>query len=490
MFRKIIFLLIFVLIAGPASGFVHYENDVKEKLKTVVYEKRDQLSRFCDSLTQKVRQIENDERMRSFFKINNEFFQLNKKFPAPPEYAQKVDQLEASINQYYLKEYIEFYDILFVNHSGDIFYTIRKEQDYHKNIFEGDLAKTSLSENLKKGGDSGFVDFQYFFPSDEPAAFFVVPVEAQGENLGWFILQCSINKVNSLFLGYEGLGNTGEVFLVNKDQFMLTNSRFIGNSTILRQHLDAENIKAKFKEKNGFKVVRDYRGFRALSYFEVFEFLDAEWLIIAKVDEAEILTDFFAKDEKKLLPAMLASIKMNVFGSGSGECGMMNGSKVVKMDEFKKSTDGKKLSTFGLSTCTGFIASYPNNFAYLAHISPNDDIYSIGEKVYTNLVGQILKRIRNFDIYQYQRRHLKFYVVSNNVDALTNLINKLLRDDILLSQIYVIYDEGAKCNAFCYDHNRDSFCARIDKSDKSFVKTTENLQSLEYYLVENNDVHL
>jgi hypothetical protein len=80
------------------------------------------------------------------------------------------------------------------------------------------------------------------------------------------------------------------VFLVNRDRLMLTDSRFQSETSILRQHLSEQNISAKFAEGRGHKIITDYRGQRALTSFEVCPVLDKEWLLIAKIDEDEVVT--------------------------------------------------------------------------------------------------------------------------------------------------------------------------------------------------------
>ena len=110
----------------------------------------------------------------------------------------------------------------------------------------------------------------------------IEPLIENGKTLGWIVMQCSINKINSIFTNNNSLGTTGELVLVNKDHYLLTNSKFRAEPTILRQQLPHENIESKFKEGQGHKLVTDYRGKKVLSSFEVFEFLGSKWLIIAR----------------------------------------------------------------------------------------------------------------------------------------------------------------------------------------------------------------
>ncbi|MCP4575955.1 MAG: hypothetical protein GY846_06700 [Deltaproteobacteria bacterium] len=181
---------------------------------------------------------------------------------------------------------------LFIDGDGDIFHTIRRQGDYHKNIFEGELAITTLARQLTNHPDETFVDYEYYSVSDEPSAFFVEPVLKDGCLEGWFVLQCAINKINNMFTQEKGLGATGEVFLVNRHQYMLTESRFSKETSILNRHLSSENIETKFRERSGRKMVTDYRGVRAFTSFEVCHIGASEWLLIANhPDSIENITD-------------------------------------------------------------------------------------------------------------------------------------------------------------------------------------------------------
>ena len=94
----------------------------------------------------------------------------------------------------------------------------------------------------------------------------------------------------------------------------------------------------------------------------------------------------------------------------------------------------------------------PERFGYLAHISPIDRVYNKND---TNLVSQITKKIKSFDIYSFERRDVVFTVVANHLDSLRNIINLLVEDGFFLSQIRVSYNSRAKSAAIVYDYGKD-----------------------------------
>lgn len=482
-FRTCFLLLgLFLSVCSTSFGFEDYCAETFAHLDSVVEEKKAQLMSFCTRLYNKASSIKYDNVMLSFFKAKNQYYKATKYVSVPDDIRQEIEKLKSRIQSYYVSEYFAFYDLLFVNIEGDIFYTMRKDEDYHSNLFQGEMAKTHLSKMIAKNAVESFADFQYFYASREPAAFFVEPIIEDGNQLGWIILQCSINKINSLFLGYEGLGATGEVFLVNKDQFMLTESRFIGDSTVLRKHLSPENIAEKFKEKKGRKIVTDYRGFQVLSSFEVFSSFGVEWLIVAKIDEDEVLTEYFKDNQDSLLGKLVANVHVGDTVEVDDNHPSFKGAKLVDMDEYVRVAAPVNLMTYGVSTCTCFVAAYPEHVAYMAHLSPYDRVYGVfADSVYTNLTGEIMKHITRFDVYPYEKRYLKFYAVANHTDSIAGIIQTLLDNGIFLSQLYFLHEPTACKAKVAYDYVRDDIFCEWQMSEeigKERLQTSEKLQTL------------
>ena len=419
-------------------------------------EKTQQLRRLCDNIHKRAVSIRDNGVMINFFEVNNKYFKMNQNDTAPDKFKHAIKRLRKQINDYYIVNYLSFYDILFINKSGDIFYTIRKESDYHKNLFTGELAKTTLSKHLSKNPKKEvFVDFHYYAVSSKPAAFFIEPAFKNGDHLGWFVMQYAVNKINSLFAGAEQLGMTGEAFLVNKDGYLLTESNFASSSTIMKTRLDNKNIEGKFKEKWGNKIITDYRGFEVLTSFEVFDFLGIQWLVVSKVDEAQIVTEHFQQHPKyysEKIENFLSELPVNNNGTFKKR---RNKTIMVDMDEFVKAEHGELLKTIGVSSCTAFIATYPGKFGYMAHLSPYDKMYG---GYATNLLGHIIKKIKNYDIYKYERRRVRFIVVAKHFNGLKSIVDKLVNEGFLLSQINVLHHPQARCANVIFNYSENLTC--------------------------------
>jgi len=450
------FLVIIFITLGcnPAlADRTHYDWALIQ-LDFIRQEKVAQLERFMQRIHNLAQDASEDQTIISFFEMNRHYNNAKKLQNPPVSFTADVEKMRQHFNEYYIANYFIFYDILFVDMEGIVFHTLRKEMDNNINLIENKTSLGLLSEAISREPENEvFIDFYDYGPSSEPAAFFIEPVFKNNVKVGWIILQCPINKLNSIFSATDDLGQTGETFLVNKQGLMLTESYFKGQSTILKERLDDRNIKVKFQEKKGHRIVTDYRGEKALSSFEVFEFLDTNWLVVAKIDKDEVTTDSYKHHSKYYGKMLFKYFNTAPLSFLNKHIPNIHSTTIrVDMDEFLKAQNKEILETWGVSTCTALIAAIPKKFGYLGHISPKDRVYNKDD---TNLLSQITKKIKSFDIYPCERRECIFIVVANHLDSLINVLDQLIQDGFLLSQIRVSYNKNAKSAnvIYSYDNN-------------------------------------
>lgn len=409
-----------------------------EELDLVRDEKLGQLRQYLDRVQSLARQAAADPVLGEFFRIRTRFHRLQAIQAPPPETVAAVQKLELALREHYLTKYQAFYDILFVSAAGDVVHTIRGESDRGCNLFTAPWSETALVRRLRGTPGAAFVDYEYYDASNEPSAFFVEPVSVAGESSGWLILQCTTDKLNRIFDRGEYLGETGEVFLVNRERMMLTDSRFQAETSVLKQHLSAQNITAKFSEGRGHKIITDYRDQRALTSFAVCPVMGREWLLIAKIDEDEIVTRAWNRRElETLLLRSAASIQpASVAPPPAFRCTVR-----VDMDEFHSVKPGAAVLTWGVSTCTAVVIGRPGHFGYLGHLSTYDRSYGGGD---IDLVSQILKRIRQFEVYPSELRELRAVIVAPHINSARGVIDRLLEAGLFLSQVTFVRDADAR----------------------------------------------
>ncbi len=101
--------------------------------------------------------------------------------------------------------------------------------------------------------------------------------------------------------------------------------------------------------------------------------------------------------------------------------------------------------------CTAIAIVVPDRFAYLVHISPTDEIYITNpitkfflKDNYHNLLGNLLNRIRHYDVYASELNKIKVTVIAPHSRSVDKIITTVLENDIELSNIKYIFNPGAR----------------------------------------------
>ncbi len=122
-----------------------------------------------------------------------------------------------------------------------------------------------------------------------------------------------IGRLNRIMQNSEGMGETGESYIVGKDGFMRTDSRFSSESTILKTRIEGESISAALAGQSGAMVVeRD--GVEIESAYVPFEFLGATWAILAEIKVSEMDAPVTAMGWVMISIGLIFAILMAIVG--------------------------------------------------------------------------------------------------------------------------------------------------------------------------------
>lgn len=434
-------LLNLLSLFGLAGVVLHANTPYDWALLELEYRRAERvqaLEQHTSQIRKLAEQAQKDELLQQVFSVFSDLAHISQQSPddPPQELVEQINLLEQNFQQHYLANYYRFYNVLFFDLNADVFYSARHSffpsdlRKYYANAPDSNLLKNALKQNPR---EQTFVDYQYHEPSGEPAAFIIVPI-FEGEALqGWIALQCAINKLNALFSSTQERGKTFESFLVNREGYMLTDSFFTGDSSILKQHLSEHNIGPKFTEGTGFRTVVDYRNKVALTAFEVVKFMDTQWLVVCKQDKAEVETMHYKKHEdyynEQLQQTLSAyqppptTLKPQAYQTQVQR---------VDMDEFLKVSSEEPIGTWGISTCAGILAICPGQVTYLAHVSTKDKILGGTE---TDLLGQMLHKMKTFDLYPYQNTDVGFTIVTREPTDALAIAHQIIERGYQWSQI-------------------------------------------------------
>jgi class 3 adenylate cyclase len=218
----------------------------------------------------------------------------------------------------------EFEDALLLDTRGNIVYSAYKGVDLGTNILTGPYKGGDLTQAYDKAMDSHAVDyvaitdFGDYQPADEPTAWMVSPVGAQGRVEGVMALQFPISKINRLMTmdkrwEESGMGRTGETFIVGPDELMRSDSRLFledqaafkrdvvnagtppdvaeesirQHGTTLVQPVATEASQLAHRGQSGTLVADDYLGHETLQAYAPVDVAGLHWAVIAKIDTSE-----------------------------------------------------------------------------------------------------------------------------------------------------------------------------------------------------------
>ncbi|SKA91558.1 methyl-accepting chemotaxis protein [Paucidesulfovibrio gracilis DSM 16080] len=203
----------------------------------------------------------------------------------------------------YLKEF-GYYDIFLVEpKSGRIVYSVFKELDFATSLRTGPYANSGIGRVFQQAVDKGkevvvFDDFDRYTPSYEaPAGFIASPIFDGEYLLGVLIFQMPINRINGIMNQREGLGETGESYLVGPNKLMRSDSYLDPENHSVQAsfanpdegRVDTLAVREALAGNSGVGIIEDYTGNSVLSAYAPLDVYGLHWALLAEVDESEIM---------------------------------------------------------------------------------------------------------------------------------------------------------------------------------------------------------
>ena len=189
-----------------------------------------------------------------------------------------------------------YYDIFLVNTEGDIVYTVFKELDFATNLMSGEFAESGLAEAFRNArdlapGEATFVDFAPYAPSNgAPASFLSAPIyDRGGELVGVLAYQLPSGRLLELISQADGLGQTGEIFLVGSDNLSRAGSR-LGTVANVLQPLERIELVGEGEPLESATISdQGVAGGKVLSLRTSIDVFGETWHAITEVSLVEIM---------------------------------------------------------------------------------------------------------------------------------------------------------------------------------------------------------
>jgi hypothetical protein len=208
------------------------------------------------------------------------------------------------------------------------------------------------------------------------------------------------------------------------------------------------------------------------------------WIIIAEIDEDEIITEHYKKYKQYFHDKIVSRLAAK--GHRANKPARYNlPQKRVDMNEFAKTTNGKQLTTQGVATCTAIAICYPGKFGYLAHISPTDEIYQdnpltkfmLGNN-YQNFMSALLGKIKFFEIYPHEINKLKVIITAPHDKSFTKAVDAALDHNIELANIKFLYDPQAMSADVTINDDGSKLSVQWTEKQRIFVERATSTPDL------------
>jgi class 3 adenylate cyclase len=236
-----------------------------------------------------------------------------------------------------------YYDMFLIDPQGTVVYTVYKETDFTTNYTTGAYKDSNLArlvaavQRSKQKDYASVVDFESYDPSyGAPAAFIAAPIFNQSKFVGVLAIQVPVDEINNVMTGNrkwegDGLGKSGETYLVGQDYLMRSVSRFlietpeeyiktlvalgVNNETInrirqyktsiLAQIVRTTAVEESLTGKQGLKIIRDYRDISVLSSYSLLQIEGLKWAILSEIDLSEAYAPIYDFERQLVVSATL-----------------------------------------------------------------------------------------------------------------------------------------------------------------------------------------
>ncbi len=227
-------------------------------------------------------------------------------------------------------------DAILINSAGDIVYSAKKGVDLGASLTGGPYAQSELARAWSSAMDSNLPDsvslsdYERFAPElDAPTGWAVAPVVSNGTVLGALAVQLPTARLNSVMTDEgnwkaDGLGKTGETYLVADDQLLRSSSRQLledpklyskhahsaglppaqvarvlaTHSPLLVQPARTQAVARALQGKTGIITAPGYLGGQVISAYAPLAVDGVNWVIVAQIDRGEAFAPSltFARD--------------------------------------------------------------------------------------------------------------------------------------------------------------------------------------------------
>ncbi|MXN47448.1 HAMP domain-containing protein [Shinella kummerowiae] len=280
------------------------------KLETLADGRRNELAQYLQSIVKETRDLAGqkvvtkalDDLSGAFGAIEGDRAgELQRRYGGKAELksaeTDKFDQLHGRYHGFFQRnaEAQGFDDMLLVNLSGDIVYSLRKHGDFGANLTSDPrFAGTGLAKVFAEAAPStetaivAFGDYQPYAPAGRAMAFLATSVSSVAGKIGVLVVALPTERIAAKLNNAVGLGETGEAMLLNADGYLLTRPSHGAEADILTMRIAPELLVPADGAAIAQATLPDHRGREVKLAAARFDFLGRTWTVAAVMASSEV----------------------------------------------------------------------------------------------------------------------------------------------------------------------------------------------------------
>ncbi len=384
---------------------------------------------------------------------------------------------------HYFKQFCElygYYDVFLISpNSGRILLSVALESDYGTELKSENTNLALAWQKAKETKTMQITDVKPYAPSNmDPAIFVVQPSYLDGNYVGSVAVQLSFKQIDAIMLQREGMGETGETYLVGSDFLMRSDSYLDKENRSLKKSLlgtvKDNGVKTEATQKaiageRGEGFIIDYNGNEVASVYAPMDIKDLRWAIISEINSDEIYkaADELSQELLYLLLIVLIVVLIIVFVISKN---ISNGIKNVisELNNLISSVVQGKLDVRGDSSKVLIdFKSIIDNI--------NDLINAFMKPL--NVVAEYVDRVSKGDIPPKVTEDYRgdFNEIKNNLNQLIDTLNKVVADTHGLVEAAGNYDFSKRADASLHQGEFKTLVLGINNTLDNIVTPLEEL---------------
>lgn len=347
----------------------------------------------------------NVSRYIQYHYLANNPYPIGEKYKlADPEDGSNYSRINAFYTQKFtnIAERFGFYDMYMIDLEGNVVYLFSNEPDIGTNLLEGPVADSNLVQAFKDARRSNskafvkIVDFQPYLTSyNVPSSFIASPIFDGAEMIGVMAFQIPAERISDLVNGFgkwkeNGLGNTGETYLVGPDQLMRSKSRFLIedrekftqslkenglpestvkkirelDTTILLLPVEIDGVNQALFGQSVLLHNTNYQGNKVLGAYAPIEIDGLRWAIAAEMAVNEAFAPISSFQRQVVISSVLIVVVVTLVAMGLGRLFVKPINRLIASTQNLDSSEGNQMVESGTRDEFGDLARSFNDKVY------------------------------------------------------------------------------------------------------------------------------